>query len=63
MSRVSPALTGTIREAGSILRRDEGQTLVEYTLILMLIVVLAVVLLTTMGHTVSTMISKATDAF
>ena len=63
MSRMFPALRRTIRETALTLRRDEGQTLVEYTLVLMLIVILAVGLLSTMGHTVSTMISKATNAF
>jgi Flp pilus assembly pilin Flp len=62
MSRAPSALTGTMRQVVSALRREEGQTLIEYALILMLIVLLAIVFLTSMGGAVSTMISKVADA-
>jgi pilus assembly protein Flp/PilA len=40
------------------LRREEGQALVEYALILALIAVVAIGVLTTLGKNVSTILSK-----
>jgi Flp pilus assembly pilin Flp len=47
---------------GGSLRRDDGQALVEYTLILGLVCVVAVTLLTAMGASITSLLAKVTAA-
>ena len=42
-------------------RRDEGQTLVEYALILVLIAIVVIVVLTTLGGTISSVFGNVSD--
>lgn len=63
MSRFVDVVAGTTQAALLRTRGQEGQVLVEYTLILTLIVVLAVSLLGTVGDNVSTMLSRMADGF
>ena len=45
----------------SFLRRDEGASLVEYTLLLVLIAVVAITAVSTLGTTVSTQMNNVED--
>ena len=45
----------------SVPRRDEGQTLVEYALILVLIAIVVIVVLTTLGGTISSVFGNVSD--
>jgi Flp pilus assembly pilin Flp len=57
------ALVTQIQRLGAASRGDQGQTLIEYALILSVIVLICVALLATVGTTVSTMLSKSTSWF
>jgi pilus assembly protein Flp/PilA len=52
---VSERIRGLIEE---IRAREEGQGMVEYALILMLIAIVVVVILSTLGHTVNNVFSN-----
>jgi Flp pilus assembly pilin Flp len=63
MDRGMRAVRDIASKAGAKASLESGQALVEYALILMLIAIVAVGVLTALGHGVSTMISKAAGAF
>jgi len=47
----------------SLVKREDGQALVEYSLILALVSVVAIALLTAVGNDIITELGKVTDAF
>ena len=49
--------------ARSMVKREEGQALVEYSLILALVSVVAITLLTSVGDSIITELGKVTAAF
>ena len=55
------SLLSVIRLRAPALRADEGQALVEYALILMLIATVAVGVLTVLGQNVSTILQQMAD--
>jgi Flp pilus assembly pilin Flp len=55
------SLLSVIRLRTPALRSDEGQALVEYALILMLIATVAVGVLTVLGQNVSTILQQMAD--
>jgi Flp pilus assembly pilin Flp len=63
LNRAIIALVTRIQRLGADCRREEGQQLIEYALILSVIVLICVGLLATVGTSVSTMLSKSTSWF
>jgi Flp pilus assembly pilin Flp len=57
-----PATFSRLALMGEHARRDEGQALVEYTLILGLVCIVSVVLLTSLGASVTSLLGKVTAA-
>jgi Flp pilus assembly pilin Flp len=55
------AVASRLEEALSRGRREDGQALVEYALILMLVTIVSVTFLEVIGDTVSGMLSRVTD--
>jgi Flp pilus assembly pilin Flp len=66
MSKVKAAVNRTIARAfadpSAVLKREEGQTLVEYALILALISVVAIALLATVGDKIKTVLTDVANA-
>jgi pilus assembly protein Flp/PilA len=52
----------TFRSLRKIVRREEGQTLSEYALILVLIAVVAIVAITLLGNQISAVINSIANA-
>jgi pilus assembly protein Flp/PilA len=52
----------SLKSIRSIVRREEGQTLSEYALILVLIAVVAIVAITLLGNQISTVINNIANA-
>jgi Flp pilus assembly pilin Flp len=61
LTRLIGAVARTLESAASRARREDGQTLVEYALILMFIVIISVVFLEIIGETASTLLSRVND--
>ena len=66
MTRLTEALGAAIGKAfadpTALLKREEGQTLVEYALILALISVVAIALLATVGDKIKTVLTSVANA-
>jgi Flp pilus assembly pilin Flp len=58
LTRLIGALARMLESASCRARREDGQTLVEYALILMFIVIVSVVFLEIIGETASTLLSR-----
>jgi pilus assembly protein Flp/PilA len=52
----------SLKSIRSLVRREEGQTLSEYALILVLIAVVAIVAITLLGNQISTVINNIANA-
>jgi pilus assembly protein Flp/PilA len=52
----------SLKSIRSFVRREEGQTLSEYALILVLIAVVAIVAITLLGNQISTVINNIANA-
>ena len=63
LNRLFVAVASLLEQASDRARRDDGQALVEYALILMMIVIISVVFLEVIGETVSTLLSRVNDGF
>ena len=63
LTRLIGPVARTLGSASSKARREDGQTIVEYALILMLIVIISVVFLEVISETVSTLLSRVNDGF
>jgi Flp pilus assembly pilin Flp len=61
LTRLIVTIASRLEETLSRGRREDGQALVEYALILMLVTIVGVTFLDVIGDTVSGMLSRVTD--
>ena len=59
---ISLVIGRAILAAGELRKRQEGQTLVEYALILVLISIVAIALLATVGDKIKTVLTSVANA-